>query len=120
MEVTRVVPVLRAFDLQVTLRFYVDYLGCSVDWREGGEADGPFYMQVSRGDLVLHLSSHHGDGTPGSVVLVYVNELAELHAELHAKDYPFYNPGIEEHGGGHAVSVEDPASNTLRFFERGA
>jgi hypothetical protein len=40
-----------------------------VDWQEG-EGDQPIYLQVSRGDLVLHLSSHHGDGTPGTAVFI--------------------------------------------------
>src|SRR3712207_7141963 len=44
--------------------------------------DRPVYLQVSRGDLVLHLSSHHDDGTPGSVVLVETRGVDALHAEL--------------------------------------
>jgi hypothetical protein len=55
-------------------------------------------MQVSRGPLVLNLSSHDGDGTPGSVVLVEVEDIASLHAELQARGYPYMNPGIEPHG----------------------
>jgi hypothetical protein len=44
---------LRMFDVAATKRFYVDYLGCSLDWEEGG-GDGPVYMQVSRDKLCLH------------------------------------------------------------------
>jgi len=51
------------FDVEATKRFYLDYLGCQLDWEEG-EGDCPVFMQVSRGPLVLNLSSHHGDGTP--------------------------------------------------------
>ena len=112
-----VVPVLRMFDLAVTKRFYVDYLGCSLDWQHG-EGDGPIYMQVSREALRLHLSSHHDDGTPGSVVLVETRGVEELHAELHGKSYPFFNPGLGPGpGGGIEMQVIDPASNRLRFFE---
>lgn len=110
-------PVLRMFDLAATLRFYVDYLGCVVDWSDGNQP-GPTYMQVSRGDLVLHLSSHHGDGTPGSVVLVEVDDAAALQAELNDRNYPFMNPGLEESKVGRDVVVIDPASNEIRFFER--
>ena len=76
-------------------------------------------MQVSRGPLVLNLSSHHGDGTPGGVVLVVVGDVEALHAELLAKDYPFMKPGVEPHGAGREMVLLDPASNQIRFFERG-
>jgi catechol 2,3-dioxygenase-like lactoylglutathione lyase family enzyme len=114
----RTVPILRMFDVDATRRFYVDYLGFSLDWHEGN-SDGPVFMQVSRDDVRISLSSHHGDGTPGSVVLVVVDDASALHAELHGKDYPFMNPGIEPRGIGREVTVLDPASNQIRFFEPG-
>jgi catechol 2,3-dioxygenase-like lactoylglutathione lyase family enzyme len=113
-----IVPVLRMHDVAVATRFYVDYLGCSVDWQDG-EGDRPVYLQVSRGALVLHLSSHHGDGTPGAAVLVELRGLDELHAELHGKGYPFLNPGIEDGpGAGRQMELIDPSSNRLRFYQR--
>jgi extradiol dioxygenase family protein len=114
---SRVVPVLRMFDLAATRRFYCDYLGCNVDWQEG-DGDGPIYLQVSREDLVLQLSSHHGDGTPGTAVIIYTEDLSALHSELQANPYPFLAPGIEAHGAGRVMTLVDPASNLLRFFER--
>ena len=61
------VPVLRIFDVVKAKEFYVGFLGFQIDWEHRFEPDLPVYMQVSRGDLVLHLSEHHGDGCPGSV-----------------------------------------------------
>lgn len=113
------IPVLRMYDLEATKRFYVDYLGFDLDWQEG-EGDRPIYMSVSRGPVALHLSSHAGDGTPGSVVLVQVDDVAALHRELRSKRYPFMNPGIDARGTGKEVLVLDPASNQIRFFEGGA
>jgi catechol 2,3-dioxygenase-like lactoylglutathione lyase family enzyme len=119
-RVAGVVPTLRMFDVATTKRFYVDYLGCSLDW-EDGSGDEPIDMQVSRGELLLQLSSHHDDGTPGSVVLVMVRGVAELHAELRNKRYPFFNPAVGPGpGGGLEMQVIDPASNRLRFYERAA
>jgi ribosomal-protein-alanine N-acetyltransferase len=120
MDVRAAVPILRMFDVAATLRFYVDYLGCTLDWQDG-EGDAPVYMQVSRGDLVLHLSSHHDDGTPGTAVLVETAGVEELHSELAGRPYPFLNPGIEPGpGGGREMQLIDPASNRLRFYERTA
>jgi ribosomal-protein-alanine N-acetyltransferase len=82
------------FDVDATRGFYLDYLGCTLDWQEG-EGARPVFMEVSRGQLVLNLSSHHDDGTPGSVVLVEVDDIDSLHAELHTRGYPYMNPGIE-------------------------
>lgn len=78
-QVEQVTPVLRVFDVPLALTFYVDYVGCSLDW------------QVSNGSLVLHLSTHHGDGTPGGVVLVEVHDIKDLHRTLHSKGYRFMN-----------------------------
>ena len=112
------IPILRMFDVEATKRFYLDYLGCELDWQEG-EGDRPVFMQVSRGPLVLNLSSHHGDGTPGAAVLVLVDDVEALHAELKDKGYPFLSPGIEPHGVGREIELLDPASNQIRFFQRG-
>ena len=95
------------FDVEATKRFYLDYLGCQLDWEEG-EGDCPVFMQVSRGPLVLNLSSHHGDGTPGTAVLVVIDDVEALHAELRDKGYPFMSPGIEPHGVGRENGAARP------------
>lgn len=79
-------------------------------------------MQVSRGSLVLHLSEHHGDGSPGHFVYVAANGVRELHAELQDKDYPYLNPGLSaspgDDQGGAGVNLLDPFGNCLRVDER--
>jgi catechol 2,3-dioxygenase-like lactoylglutathione lyase family enzyme len=116
-QVISVVPILRMHDVAATNRFYVDYLGCSLDWQDG-DGDRPVYLQVLRAALRLHLSSHHDDGTPGTAVLVVVRNLDALHAELHQRGYPFLNPGIGP-GPGHSRQMQliDPASNRIRFYQ---
>jgi catechol 2,3-dioxygenase-like lactoylglutathione lyase family enzyme len=61
---------LRIFDEARARDFYVEYLGFAVDWEHRFGGRGPLYTLVSRGSLVLHLSEHHGDGSPGHVVYV--------------------------------------------------
>ncbi|WBB62106.1 glyoxalase superfamily protein [Streptomyces sp. WMMC500] len=114
----RTVPVLRIFDIAKAREFYVDYLGFTVDW-EHRFADGlPLYMQVSRGDLTLHLSEHHGDASPGATAYVEVDGAGELHAELKAKDYPYLKPGLEEDAEiGTVLELTDPFGNRLRFVQ---
>ncbi len=113
----RSVPVFRIFDLAKAREFYVDYLGCTVDWEHCFEPGTPRYLQVSRGALVLHLSEHHGDATPGSTLFTELTGVRELHAELAAKDYPYLRPGLEEDETGRSLTLIDPFGNRLRFNE---
>ena len=38
----------------------------------------------------------HGDATPGSAVRIRVDELEALHAEISAKNYKNYRPGLKD------------------------
>jgi ribosomal-protein-alanine N-acetyltransferase len=78
----RTLPVLRIFDEAKAREFYLGFLGFKVDWEVRFDDNAPIYMQVSRDNLVLHLSEHHGDGSPGSVVYVTMTGIDDLHAEL--------------------------------------
>jgi catechol 2,3-dioxygenase-like lactoylglutathione lyase family enzyme len=115
----QVVPILRILEVTKALEFYRDFLGFHVDWEHRFEPDLPLYMQVSRGGAVLHLSEHHGDGTPGSHVRIETRDLAAYHASLLAKKYRYSRPGIEtQEWGESCVTVADPFGNQLTFFER--
>jgi catechol 2,3-dioxygenase-like lactoylglutathione lyase family enzyme len=91
-----VVPILRIFDEPRARDFYLDFLGFTVDFEHRFEPGLPLYMQVSRGACRLHLSEHHGDGTPGTRIRIVVDELEAYHAELTAKHYKYYRPGLLE------------------------
>lgn len=78
----RATPILRIFDESKARRFYLDFLGYRIDFEHRFEPDLPLYMQVSRDESMLHLSKHHGDGTPGQHIRIEVIGDAEFHAEL--------------------------------------
>ena len=118
MEWLQTVPILRIFDVVKAVEFYEGYLGFSVDWQHRFGANTPVYMQVSRGGLVLHLSEHHGDGTPGTILRACIRGLDGFHAELGAKGYRYMNPGIERQPWGErCMTVIDPFGNQLHFVE---
>ena len=114
---TSVVPILRIFDLEKARAFYVDVLGFTIDWEHRFTGTAPVYLQVSRGGLTLHLSEHHGDGTPGSAVYIETKGVLAYHAELLTKDFRHLNPGVGTDDIGTCMTLLDPFGNTLRFNE---
>lgn len=114
-------PVLRIFDVHKALDFYVDWLGCTVDWEHRYGDNFPVYMQVSLGDIVLHLTEHHGDACPGSKIFIdYTEGLSALHQRLSAKDYKYNKPGPEKAPwGGLCFELTDPFGNRIIFSEQG-
>jgi catechol 2,3-dioxygenase-like lactoylglutathione lyase family enzyme len=112
-----IIPIVRIFSVEKARQFYVDYLGCKVDWEHRFDESAPLYFQVSRGGLVLHLSEHHGDGSPGTSFKVNVTGVRELHAELAAKKYGYWRPGLHETFYGMLqLKMLDPFGNQL-FLE---
>jgi len=113
-----VVPVLRIFDIAKAKEFYEDFLGFSVDWEHRFDADAPLYRQISRGKLILHLSEHHGDGSPGARVRVMMRGVEAFHREISTKGYRYMRPGLETTSWNTVeTSVSDPFGNQIRFCE---
>jgi catechol 2,3-dioxygenase-like lactoylglutathione lyase family enzyme len=114
----RAVPIFRIYSLEKAREFYVDFLGFKIDWDARFEPDAPGYMQVSRDNLVLHLSEHHGDDTPGSMAYVYLGSVEDLHRELNDKKYRHNRPALQQQDWGMLeVTVTDPFNNRIVFGE---
>jgi catechol 2,3-dioxygenase-like lactoylglutathione lyase family enzyme len=114
----RVIPVLRIFDIAKADEFYQGFLGFSVDWDHRFDPDAPLYRQISRGNLVLHLSEHHGDGNPGARVRVMMDGVEAFHREISTKGYRYMRPGLEEMPWGMLeTGVIDPFGNLIRFCQ---
>jgi catechol 2,3-dioxygenase-like lactoylglutathione lyase family enzyme len=112
------VPVLRVQDEARAREFYVDYLGFGVEWQHRFEPGLPLYLRIRRGQAVLDLSEHHGDGTPGTVVWVPVASADGLHAELSRRPHARLRPGIDRDApGGPTIELVDPFGNVLRLCE---
>ena len=112
------IPILRIFSADKAREFYLGFLGFTLDWEHRFGENFPLYAQVSRAGLVLHLSEHHGDATPGAAVFLPVEGIAALHAELIARDYAYARPGLDTVDWGVQMQISDPFGNTLRFCER--
>jgi uncharacterized glyoxalase superfamily protein PhnB len=111
------VPILRSFDEGKAREFYLDWLGFKVEFEHRFEPGTPLYMQVSRGDCVIRLSEHHGDGSPGACIRIRVDDLEAFHAELQSRPYKNYRPSLQDQEWGtREMVVQDAASNRLTFY----
>ena len=116
MTLGKTTPILRIFDEAKAKEFYVGFFGFKVDWEHRFAPDLPLYLQVSRDNCVLHLSEHHGDGSPGSALRIESSDVDALLAELEAKTYRYAKPSIEDMPWGtRDMSVTDPFGNRLTF-----
>jgi len=118
MQFAPAIPILRIFSVDKAREFYLDFLGFQLDWEHRFAPDLPLYMQVHRDGLILHLSEHHGDATPGSAVFARVEDLKALERELLAKRYGYARPQAEAVDWGLEMQVADPFGNRLRFCQQ--
>jgi uncharacterized glyoxalase superfamily protein PhnB len=114
----RTIPILRIFSVEKAKEFYCGFLGFKVGWEHRFEPNTPVYMQISRGSLRLHLSEHHGDGSPGVHIFVEMLGVEDFHREISAKGYRYLRPGIQdEFYGARSMNVIDPFGNRIGFNE---
>jgi catechol 2,3-dioxygenase-like lactoylglutathione lyase family enzyme len=115
----RTIPILRMFDVAKAREFFIEYLGFTVDFEHRFHDGAPLFIGISRGDVVLFLSEHHGDGSPGVHVVVELYGIEDLHRELASKGYKYMNPGIQtREWGTRELGVIDPCGNQIIFSER--
>ncbi|SDD22047.1 glyoxalase superfamily protein [Niabella drilacis] len=115
----KTIPVLRIFDYDKAIEFYVHWLGFTVVWEHRFEENTPVYMEVAKAGITLHLSEHHGDGTPGTQVFIWCSGLKEYHSELTGKQYKYNRPGLEKtFYDSWCVTVNDPFNNKISFNEK--
>ncbi len=118
-SITPPIPIFRIFSVEKAMEFYRDFLGFSVDWEHRFGENFPLYCQISRSGMVLHLSEHAGDASPGAKAFVWMTGVRAFREELTAKDYRYMKPGVEEAPWGLEMTVTDPFSNRIAFCEKG-
>ena len=105
------------FDVSKAKEFYLDYLDFKIDWEHRFEANLPLYMQVSRDGIMLHLSEHYGDCSPGAAIRIKVHGINEFYSNLMAKQYNFSRPGLESTPwGSEECCVIDSFGNKIIFY----
>lgn len=114
-----ITPVFRIFDVDKAKEFYIDWLGFKVDWEHRFGDNFPLYMSISKANIVMHLSEHYGDATPGSKIMINYIGLKDYCASLQAKDYRYFKPGVKDsHWNSYIMELTDPFGNRLLFNEQ--
>ncbi len=116
--ITPPIPIFRIFSVEKAMEFYRDFLGFSVDWEHRFGDNFPLYCQVSRSGMILHLSEHAGDASPGAKAFVWMTGVRAFREELIGKDYRYMKPGVEEAPWGLEMTVTDPFNNRIAFCEK--
>ena len=113
-----IVPVLRIFDLEKALGFYVGFLGFAEVFRHQFDPDAPLYLGVAREGVRLHLSEHFGDASPGTHVRIEVSDVERFCGELNAKHYRHARPGFQDQEwGNREMTISDPFGNRVTFWQ---
>lgn len=115
---TQVSPILRSFDERKAREFYCDFLGFTVTFAHRFAPGLPLYLGMERAGLVLHLSEHHGDASPGATIFVKTAGMEAFHRELADKRYAYGRPGLEALPWGLQMEVHDPFGNRIRFCQQ--
>ncbi|PWE56062.1 VOC family protein [Metarhizobium album] len=116
--ITPPIPIFRIFSVEKAMEFYRDFLGFTVDWEHRFGENFPLYCQVSRSGLIMHLSEHAGDASPGAKAFVWMTGVRAFREELIGKHYRYMKPGVEEAPWGLEMTVTDPFSNRIAFCEK--
>ena len=117
MKIGSPIPILRSFDEKKAKEFYVGFLDFRVDWEHRFDETAPLYMQISKGECVIHVSEHHGDCSPGAALRIEVDEIEAFKALLNKKAYQNARPGITDQPWGKDMSISDPFGNKVIFCE---
>ena len=118
MKFNQATTILRIYDETKAMEFYINYLGFKVDWEHRFADDMPLYLQISQGNCVLHLSEHHGDGTPGTKIRIECDDVKGYYKQLKSKNYRFLNPGINKMPWAkQELCLTDPFGNKIIFFK---
>ena len=115
------IPVLRMLDESLTRDFYLAYLGYEIDWehRFGEDETSPLYMQIHRGDSVIHLNGHADEDSSICEVRIPVRNLQSFCDYLCTKEkanekLEIVDPRYE--GRPTDLNLLDPTGNHLVFW----
>lgn len=119
-----IIPTVRCQRIEASVAFYTTVLDfeCVDDTRELRD---PCFCTLRRGDDVLFLSSHAGDGQFGQALVVITDDVDGVFRTLRERglrtpanpESPIHEGPTDQTWGTREFYVTDPDGNTLRFTQ---
>jgi uncharacterized glyoxalase superfamily protein PhnB len=115
------IPVLHVASSAAAAEFYCGALGFGQEFafRPTMDAD-PCYMGLSRDSAQLHLSSFAGDGVPGGLVYLLVDDVDAVYQELLRTGVHVDTVPTDQSWGNREMYVRDADGNKIAFVQEGA
>lgn len=115
-----IIPMIKCRDMNESISFYTIIL----DFKLAGTWDS--FSILTREGGELHLSTHSGDGTFGTVFSVIVDDVDVIFRlaskrgldTSRKKDSPVHQAPVEQTWGTKEFYADDPNGNTIRYVQR--
>lgn len=117
---SRTIPLLRVFDYDQAIAFYIDWLGFTLIREDKPEA-GRFYLEISKEDIVLGLIQHPDDGNMGAWVLIREFTGLVPYRDTFPLGSSFQRPALRQvpqEPRTLSMTVIDPFYNRIEFREK--
>jgi catechol 2,3-dioxygenase-like lactoylglutathione lyase family enzyme len=111
-KLAQVTPILRVKEIEVSLAYYTEKLGFTMDWRAND------FLSVSRGKCHLFLTAD-AQGHFGTWIWVAAEDTERLYAEWTASGAILRQGPTNFPWGSLEIQVADPDGNVLRFGSDG-
>ncbi len=108
-------PIVGARDLEASIRFYVDQLGFSLAFRDGGTPTN--YVGLCRGRVELHMQFQHDYEMSALRLRIRVDDPDALYGEYQSKGVTM-TPLENKPWGTREFAVYDPSHNALMFYRQ--
>ncbi len=109
--IERVIPILNVRDVAASLAYYVDVLGFEEPWHWGHP---PTFGGVRSGDHEIQFCLD-GQGSPGTWMAVWVDDVDALHERLRTRDVDVRQAPTTFPWGVRELNVADPDGHRIRF-----
>ena len=113
------VPMLHVTDMKTAIPFYCKRLGFMKvsEYKLHENSADPAYVVIQRDETRLHLSSFPGDGKPGAVAVIFVNDVDALHREFSKLGIDVGDGPVNQTWGNREMYISDPDGNQLRYTQ---
>jgi uncharacterized glyoxalase superfamily protein PhnB len=107
----QITPILRVRDVEASIAYYTERLGFTDCWQFG---EPPSFGGASRDGLEVQFC-RDCQGSPGTWLSIWVDDVDALHAELAGRGADIVQPPTNFEWGVREMNVRDPDGHRIRF-----